>query len=390
MHLVHLNADLVVVLEALIELFPLQSFLTSNALKHLQNARHHALETAEVHDGTILEEIEYLISVLLNLVLDVHLATLAVVLLTRKCIVNAELIRVGRDARLDFIVIQLSIGVGNTHEKPSQTGELVVGHVLEEHAAPESAERRNASTSGNHDDHSVGVLGEEENLAGGSSHGDLLSWLSIAQKVGADALLGRVLGIELRAPVSSPANAERCCVSIEVVTVASRGDGIKASAVGNLLTLGVDLGARGDDTIRLALNKGDLLVSLNDNVAGLAGGLGANDALHGHNLSGKGVLGAKCIHGQANLLQLEGDISALDLQKNRVVISHRANAVFTATSAEQTPLLVVFQGQYRPPCPSTMPNKATNLPQKMFSTHLGSGSLSTDSHCNSAASGRLG
>ena len=84
--------------------------------------------------------------------------------------------------------------------------------------------------------------------------------------------------------------------------------------MGHLFALGVDLCAGRDDAIGLALDKRDFAVGLDDDVAGLTGGFGANDALHRDDLSGEGSLGAKGVHGETNLFQFEGHISALQLQ----------------------------------------------------------------------------
>ena len=84
--------------------------------------------------------------------------------------------------------------------------------------------------------------------------------------------------------------------------------------MGNLFALGVNLGARGDDTVRLTLDERDLLVSLDDNMASLTSGLGADNALNRHNLSGERSLGGESVHGKTNVLQLQGHIGALDLQ----------------------------------------------------------------------------
>ena len=47
-----------------------------------QLTRHHALETAEVDVCAAFQQVKDLVSVLLNLILDVHLAALLVLLLT--------------------------------------------------------------------------------------------------------------------------------------------------------------------------------------------------------------------------------------------------------------------------------------------------------------------
>ena len=51
--------------------------------------------------------------------------------------------------------------------------------------------------------------------------------------------------------------------------------------MGHFLALGVDLGAGGDHTVGLAFPERHLASVLDDDVAGFAGGVGADDALDG-------------------------------------------------------------------------------------------------------------
>mmetsp|Transcript_12511 Transcript_12511/g.35687 ORF Transcript_12511/g.35687 Transcript_12511/m.35687 type:complete len:361 (-) Transcript_12511:20-1102(-) len=309
---VHLDVHLVVVLESLVELVPVQSLLGGDALEHLKNSRHHSLESAEVHVGTILHQIEDLIGILLNLVLDVHLSAALVGLLPGQRVVNPELVRVGLHARLDLIVVQLGVGVGDSHEQPGESSELVVRDILHEHPAPERAERSDSSSGGNHDDHGVLVLGEEQHLSGRSGHGDLSSRCSIAKEVGADSLLGGVLGSELGAPVGGAADAQGGSLAVKAVSVPRGGDGIQTGSVRDLLALGVDLGSRRDNSVRLSLNERDVSVGLDDDVHGLSGGVRSDNALHGLDLADEGVLRSIGVHRQADLLELEGHVGALD------------------------------------------------------------------------------
>ena len=302
-----------VLLQLLKVLFPVQPLLLGHALEHLQNTGHHALETTEVDVGTVGQQVKHLISILLHLVLDVHLAPALVGLLTGEGVVNAELIGVGLGNGLDLFVVQLGIGIGHTHEQPGKAGELVRGDVLKEHAAPEGAEGGNTGTGGNHDDGGVGVFGQQQHLAGGASHGDFGAGGGIAQEVGADALLGGIVTPEFGVPVGGTTHAERGGLSIEVVAVAGGGNGVEAGAVGDFLALGVDLGAGGDDTVGLALHKGDLAVGLDDDVASFTGGLGADNALNGDDLGLEGGLGAKGVHGEADVFEFKGHRVALDL-----------------------------------------------------------------------------
>ena len=76
--------------------------------------------------------------------------------------------------------------------------------------------------------------------------------------------------------------------------------------MGNLLALGVDLGAGGDDAVGLALPEGHLAAVLDDDVAGLAGGVGADDALDGLDGTDEGGLVLEGVEGEGHVLELEG------------------------------------------------------------------------------------
>ena len=108
------------------------------------------------------------------------------------------------------------------------------------------------------------------------------------------------LGSSCFAPASSPvggaADAEGGGLAGEVVAVAGGRDGVEADAVGDLLALGVDLGAGGDDTVGLALPEGHVPTVIDDDVAGLTGGVGADDALDGGHLAGVGRLVLEGVH----------------------------------------------------------------------------------------------
>eukprot|EP00964_Phaeocystis_antarctica_P033215 scaffold18857_cov46-Phaeocystis_antarctica.AAC.1 len=132
-----------------------------------------------------------------------------------------------------------------------------------------------------------GLLGDEHDLAGGAGQLDLVAGLAVAQEVGADALLGGVVGLELRAPVGGAADAERGGGAGHVVTVPRGGDRVQAHRVG-LAVLRV--GARRDDAGRLALPVRHHREGIDNNVARLARRLRADDALRRDDLTGVGRL----------------------------------------------------------------------------------------------------
>merc|ERR1712216_401278 len=61
---------------------PDEALLGGDLLEHASDARHHALKAAEVRVRAVVHALEDLVRVLLDLVLDVHLAAVDVGLLT--------------------------------------------------------------------------------------------------------------------------------------------------------------------------------------------------------------------------------------------------------------------------------------------------------------------
>jgi len=93
--------------------------------------------------------------------------------------------------------------------------------------------------------------------------------------------------LELGAPVGGATDAEGAGLAGHVVSVAGGGDGVETDGVGLAILLAV---TRGHDSPGLALDVGEVTVVVDDDVAGLAGGLWADDALGGDNLAGEGGL----------------------------------------------------------------------------------------------------
>jgi hypothetical protein len=276
-------------LKSLDEFFVINSLALAHLSKHILNSRHHSLQTAEVHVGTGIKLGEDLIGVLLNLVLDVHLSSLLVVLFTRKCVVKTEVIGELFLGGLEFIVVEKSIGVGNSKEQPGLSlVNIGGGGGLEEKTTDESTEWGNSSSCGNHDVIGGGVLlGHEHNLTGGSGHHDFVTGLGVTQEVGADSLLGWIVGLELRAPVGGTTDTEGSSLSGHIITVTGGGDGVKADSVRFAILL---TDTWWDNTPGLSLDVGEVTVVVDDDVAGLSGGLGSNNTLGGNDLSGEGGL----------------------------------------------------------------------------------------------------
>jgi hypothetical protein len=270
--------------ESLEPLFVVKSLGFGNILEHFLDSRHHSLEAAEVHVGTVLKLCENLIGIFFDLVLDVHLSSLLVLLFTGEGIVQTE---VGRElclGGLELVVVEESIDVGNSEEQPGLT---LVGSgswgVLRKETADETTEWCNTSTSGNHDVVRGWVLlRHEHNLSGRASHDNLSSWRAVAQEVGADTLLGWIICFELGAPVGGTTDTEGSSLSGHVITVTGRGDGVKSDRVWLAILLA---DAWWDDTPRLSLPVWKVPIVIDDDVASLTGGLRSNDALGGDNLS---------------------------------------------------------------------------------------------------------
>ena len=68
----------------------------------------------------------------------------------------------------------------------------------------------------------------------------------------------------------------------------------------------------GNDAIRLALPERDIAVGLDDDVAGLSGGLRPHDTLHALHLAGERLPGAEGVQWYVALLKLEGHLGALN------------------------------------------------------------------------------
>ena len=103
-------------LEALEPLIIGDALALADTLEHVLNTGHHTLETTEVDVSTGVKLVEDLVSVLLNLVLNVHLSTVLVLLLTGKSVVEAEVVGVGLLGGLELVIVEEGIAVGDTKE----------------------------------------------------------------------------------------------------------------------------------------------------------------------------------------------------------------------------------------------------------------------------------
>jgi len=131
-------------LESLDPLIVINTLALAHLSKHVLDSRHHSLESTEVHVSTSLKLFEDLIGVLLDLVLDVHLASVLVEsALSGQGVVDTEVVGVAGLGFLELVIIEKGVAVGNAEEEPGLT--LVDGGgggVLVEETTDESAEGR--------------------------------------------------------------------------------------------------------------------------------------------------------------------------------------------------------------------------------------------------------
>ena len=304
---------LLVVLQSLDPLLIIDSLRFANLRQHILNSGHHALQSAEVHVRAILQLVEYFIGILLDFILDVHFATLLVVLFTAECVVKTEVVGEACLGILEFVIVKESVGVGNTKEEPGLALVDTGGRgVLEEETTDESTEGSNSGTGGNHDVIGVGILlGHKHDLAGGSGHGNFGARGGIAKEVGANAFLGWVVSLEFGAPVGGTTDAETAGLSGHVITITGGGDRVKTDGMGLSILL---TNTRWDNTPGLSLHVGEISIVIDDDVASLTSGLRSDDALGGDDLSGEGGLVFVGVYLEVGDIVVGGELKEILLQ----------------------------------------------------------------------------
>merc|ERR1711988_1956713 len=151
--LVDLDVPLARLLPLLELLLEVEALLLAHTLQHLGDARHHALEAAEVHVRALVHALEDLVGVLLDLVLDVHLAAVDVGLLAGEGVVELEVVGVLLEHLLPLVVVQERVRVGDAEEEPREAlVRLAEGGLLDKQTADERAVRCDASAGGDHDE----------------------------------------------------------------------------------------------------------------------------------------------------------------------------------------------------------------------------------------------
>jgi hypothetical protein len=336
---------LLLLLESLDPLVVVKSLLGGNSLEHVLDSRHHTLKTAEVHVSTVLELGEDLISVFLNLVLDVHLSSALVQRFTGESVVNTEVIRELGLGSLELVIVEEGIRVSNSKEQPSLTLVDLSGRgVLGEKTTDESTEWCDTGTGGNHDVVDGRVLfRHEHNLSGRSGHNDIGTWGAVAQKVRADTLLGWVVSLHLIVPVGGTTDTEGSSLSGHVISVTGRGDGVKTDRVWLAVLL---TGSWWDDTPRLTLPVWEVTFVVDDNVASLTSGLRSNDALGGDNLSGERCLVLPDIDRDLGLIKVWlslKEVLGLDNSAVEEDGENNVNGMFYMARYSPAPLRTLFQ-----------------------------------------------
>merc|ERR1719487_610472 len=110
--LVDLDVPLAVLLPLLLDLGPVETLALGDPLQHFCDPRHHALEAAEIDVRALVHAVEDLVRILLDLILDVHLAAVCVRLLSGERVVEAEVVRVRFEDRLPLVVVEEGVRVG--------------------------------------------------------------------------------------------------------------------------------------------------------------------------------------------------------------------------------------------------------------------------------------
>mmetsp|Transcript_29335 Transcript_29335/g.39151 ORF Transcript_29335/g.39151 Transcript_29335/m.39151 type:complete len:255 (-) Transcript_29335:583-1347(-) len=231
--LINLYMPLLTFLQTLQPLVIIQSLTFSNSFQHLLNSRHHTLQPTEVNVRTIAEFIKDLISVFLDLVLNVHLTTLLVLLLTGKSVIQSEVIGVVLLHNLPFVIVQQSIRVGNTKEEPCLSLVSITSRgVLGKQSADETSVGGNTSSGSYHDVIGGGVfLRHKHNLASRSSHHDLSTRLGVTEEVRADTLLCRIICLKLRAPIGCTTDTKRSSLTSHIVTITRRCNRVETNSM---------------------------------------------------------------------------------------------------------------------------------------------------------------
>mmetsp|Transcript_13728 Transcript_13728/g.20411 ORF Transcript_13728/g.20411 Transcript_13728/m.20411 type:complete len:228 (-) Transcript_13728:515-1198(-) len=223
-HLIDFNMPLPCLFKFFQKFFVVHSFLTGHALQHGQNSGHHTLKSAEVNVGPVFELLEDFIGVLFHLVLDIHFASLRVRLLPGKGVVHPELVRVGFQHSLPFVIVQQRIFVCHAEEEPRVS--LVVsgsGRLFNKQTAHEASVGSNTSAGCNHDHIGIKVLSfrQQHNLSSRASQRDTVPRLCIAQEIGTYSFFGGIFLAHFGIPISGPSHAQTRGCSGHVVPVAS-------------------------------------------------------------------------------------------------------------------------------------------------------------------------
>mmetsp|Transcript_12919 Transcript_12919/g.26701 ORF Transcript_12919/g.26701 Transcript_12919/m.26701 type:complete len:215 (-) Transcript_12919:513-1157(-) len=177
-----------------------------------------------------------------------------------------------------FLVKQSTAG-RDAKDQPSSTAKhMPCNGILHKQSVQKCPKRRDASTSSNHDNIIIGILGKEHGLTDRSGNVHGRTGQSIAQEVAAHALLGRVGNAGIGIVVLRPAHAKTNGRAVQRIAVSSRCNGVQPWFV---RSAGPGIRAGGDNAQTLTFDVVHALGEPENNVLNVTGRFGRNDALPG-------------------------------------------------------------------------------------------------------------
>nr|GLL30104.1 Os02g0103850 [Ipomoea trifida] len=128
------------------------------------NSRHHSLQPTEIDVRSFIQQFEDLITVFLDFVLNIHLASSLVLLLPAKSTIVPEIIWIIiLEMFGELLIVQKTVLVGHPKEEPSKAIELECWDRFHKHTAKVPSEGSHTSASCNHNVCSI----QAEGLANG-------------------------------------------------------------------------------------------------------------------------------------------------------------------------------------------------------------------------------
>mmetsp|Transcript_13517 Transcript_13517/g.20583 ORF Transcript_13517/g.20583 Transcript_13517/m.20583 type:complete len:231 (-) Transcript_13517:717-1409(-) len=212
--------------------FPDNPTIFRHLLQGFKNAGHHPLQTTKEHMRAIIQPTKDFVRIFTNDILYIILTTRRIFHLTTNGVVHLQLPLSITFHNIYFFWIQQARRDGHTEDQPRSRIEHMSGHgLLHKQPVQETTERCNASSSRDHNHIRVTVVWQTHRLAHGTSDLDLIASLSIAQKVGTDALLCFFSEICYGIVVFSTAHAQGYSLPIKQIPVSRACNAIQARFV---------------------------------------------------------------------------------------------------------------------------------------------------------------